>query len=541
MLQCFPAWIGANSFLLFGTRSNSRRKERGKPMEAKLRTEAIEYLKHACNTSFTQEETAETIVPDAYPDMQTIVDVEGNITLRSKTAEAGRVSLNGAIAASVVYLPEGEERLRKLELTIPFTAGCDASDVTDDTKICVMATLIGIDARMLNSRKALVRAEILVEIQGYGDSVLDYAAEIEDAAEAGLQIRREEVEVSFVSQVREKTFAISDEFHLPAGLPPLGEILKSQVRLSTDDVKNVGNKLIFKGTAAIHAMYAAQQTGEPHTVEFAATFSQIMEMEGEADEGAYEIALMLTNVYLESGTSEGGTMAVELHLVAQAVEVRRHVLPYISDAYSTRFSLETGRMEHQLESMEPPQELGAEVRESVELPVGMVRVVDYSVRTGKVNVGQEGGRLQLKSAVNVSAIYLTEEGGLTALNRRFEVAAEMDIMPHMAYTATIRAGESAQIIPGADGAEIRVPVQFMVRPCRKMRFAALNALRWDEEHPRDLASLPSVVVFSAEGGESLWHLAKRYCSTEALIVGANGIGEDAVPYPGQMFIIPKAR
>jgi len=510
-------------------------------MEAKLRTEAIEYLRHVCNTSFTQEETAETIVPDAYPDMQTIVDVEGNITLRSKTAEAGRVSLNGAIAASVVYLPEGEDILRKLELTIPFTAGCDAGDVTDDTRICVMVTLIGIDARMLNSRKALIRADILVEIQGYGDSVIDYAAEIEDEGEAGLQIRREEVEVSFVSQVREKTFAISDEFHLPAGLPPFGEILKSQVRLSADDVKNVGNKLIFKGTANIHVMYAAQQTGEPHTAEFSATFSQIMEMEGEADESSYEIALMLTNVYLESGASEGSTLAAELHLVAQAVETRRHMLPYISDAYSTRFSLEAGRMEHQLESLEPLQEVGAEVRESVELPVGMVRVVDYSVRTGKVSVSQEGGRLQLKSAVNISAVYLTEESTLTAFNRRFEAVAEMDLMPHMTYTATVRAGESGQIIPSADGAEIRVPVHFTVRPCRKMRFTALNALRWDEEHPRDLASLPSVVVFSAEGGESLWHLAKRYCSTEPLIVGANGIGEDAVPYPGQMFIIPKAR
>jgi len=171
----------------------------------------------------------------------------------------------------------------------------------------------------------------------------------------------------------------------------------------------------------------------------------------------------------------------------------------------------------------------------------MVRVIDYAVRTGRVNISQEGGKLQLKSAVNISAVYLTEEGGLTSLNRRFEATAEADLMPHMAYTAAIRAGEGVQIIPSPDGAEIRMPVQFMVRPCRKMRFTALNALRWDEEHPRDLASLPSVVVFSAEGGESLWHLAKRYCSTEALIVGANGIGEDAVPYPGQMFIIPKAR
>ncbi|MCL2369022.1 MAG: DUF3794 domain-containing protein, partial [Oscillospiraceae bacterium] len=97
-------------------------------MEAKLKTEEIEYLRLVLDTSFTQEETAETIVPDAYPDMDRVVDVEGNITLKSKEAGSGRVSVSGAVAVSVVYAPEGEGGLRCLELNLPFTAGLDAAE-----------------------------------------------------------------------------------------------------------------------------------------------------------------------------------------------------------------------------------------------------------------------------------------------------------------------------------------------------------------------------------------------------------------------------
>ena len=510
-------------------------------MEAKLKTDAIEYLKTVLDTSFTQEETSEAIVPDAYPDMQAILDVEGNITLRSKEAGSGRLSLSGAVAVSVVYLPEGENLLRKLEFSIPFTTGCDASEVTDNTKVSLIAKVGNIDARMINSRKVLVRAEILVEARGYEENALHLTTGLEGENQAGLHLRQEQLELRFVSQVREKTFVLSDEVGLPAGKPLVGEILKSRVGLHTEDVKNVGSKLIFKGTALIHVLYTAQNTLELDMFQFRVNFSQIMELEGEGEGAGYEIALMLTNVYIESGGGESGSIAVEMHMVAQAVEKKTRIFPYIADAYSTHFDLEAQRIEQSVESLDQQAELEAEIRESVELPLGVTRVLDTSLTTGRVHWSMEGDKLILRSSVSLSALYMTEEGQPAGFTRRFEARAEMDVPPGRTYSVTARPGTEIQVAPSTKGVEVRLPLVFTVVPTRKTRFTAIEALTWDEEAPRDLSSLPSVVVFHAEGGESLWHLAKRYSSTEALIVGANGISPEDAPYPGQLFIIPKAR
>jgi len=510
-------------------------------MEAKLKTDTIEYLRTVLDTSFTQEETAEAIVPDAYPDMETIVDVEGNVTLRSKEADAGRVSVSGTVAVSVVYQPEGEEGLRSLALSIPFTTGCDAAEITDNAEVLVAAKLASIDARVINSRKVLVRADVLVSAQCFEAAELACTSELEDEAEGGLHVRQEEIALSFVSQVREKTFVLSDEFALPGGRPPIGEILKSRVRLVADDAKNVGAKLILKGQADIHILYTAANTHEPHTLDFTANFSQIMELAGEGEDAEYDVALMLTNVYIEGGVGEGGVMGAELHMVAQVVERKTRTLRYISDAYNTRFDLETERQEMGLESLDPTAMIAAEVREGIELPADITRVVDSSAHTGKVQVSQEDGMLVARAFVFLSVVYMTEEGRLTGLTRRFEVRAEHPLQPGRTYTVSAEAVAEVQVLQTTEGIEVRFPVQFVVRPARRVRFEAIHRIAWDDAAPRDMGNLPSVVVFHAEGGESLWHLAKRYCSTEGQILAANGLGEEAVPYPGQLFIIPKAR
>ncbi|MCL2589204.1 MAG: DUF3794 domain-containing protein, partial [Oscillospiraceae bacterium] len=415
-------------------------------MEAKLKTESIEYLRTVLDTSFTQEEASEAIVPDAYPDLETIVDVEGNITLRSKEAGAGRIVASGAVAVSVVYQPEGEEGLRSLELTVPFTAGYDWAEVTDSTETTIMVRLGSIDARMINSRKVLVRADILVEARGYEPAHMSCTSELEHEAGTGLHVRREEIAQNFVSQVREKTFVLADELPLPSGRPPIGQILKSRIRLDCDEVKNVGAKLIFKGEAKIHLMYTAQNTMEPHVLDITAGFSQIMELEGEGENASYDLSLMLTNVYLESGVAENGAIGLELHMVAQAVEKRTRMIHYISDVYSTHFDLDTQRMEHGLESLEPREHLMTELRESIELPTSVIRVIDSSAYTARVQVSQEDGKLVLRTSVFCSVVYVTEEGHLAGLNRRFEVTAGLDLRSNRTYTATAHIEGETQIM-----------------------------------------------------------------------------------------------
>ena len=510
-------------------------------MDARSKTQSIEYLKAVLDTSFGQEETQEAIVPDSYPDVAQIVSVEGNVILRSKEADAGRVSASGAVLVSVVYEPEGEAGLRSLGLTIPFNAGLDVAEVTDNSKLSVVANLASIDARMINSRKVLVKADVLVGLQAYEPAAMQCVVDLEEVEDQGLHLQREEMELCFVSALREKTFVVADDFALPAGRPAVGQVLKSRVRLLTDDVKSVGSKLIFKGYAGVEVLYTAAGSDEVHQVEFTASFSQMLELEEEAPEANHEIDLMLNNLYVEEARGEDGGIAIELHMLAQAVEKRISVVPYLSDAYSTKFDLNIKQIEQQVESLDPTEELTAEIRESIELGQGVLRVLDSGICIGKTHVSQEGGKLTISVPVTLSVLYSTEDGRVAGLTRRFEAGTQIDMRANRTYGARAHGGSEIQILPGANGLEVRIPIQFQVWPCKRFRFSAIDHVNWDEENPKDTGALPSVVVYHAQGGETLWYMAKRYSSTGQQILQANSLEEDMVPYPGQLFIIPKAR
>lgn len=65
------------------------------------------------DTTVCREETLESIVPDACPDILRICDTEGVVCLRDKVLQDGRVELSGSVRAALLYLPDGEEGIRQ--------------------------------------------------------------------------------------------------------------------------------------------------------------------------------------------------------------------------------------------------------------------------------------------------------------------------------------------------------------------------------------------------------------------------------------------
>ena len=91
-------------------------------MDMNLNKENINYVKMIYSASFTHEETMELIVPDAQPDILEILDTDAVVLLRSKEADTGRVVISGVINATVLYAPEDSGDIKKLELSMPFSA-----------------------------------------------------------------------------------------------------------------------------------------------------------------------------------------------------------------------------------------------------------------------------------------------------------------------------------------------------------------------------------------------------------------------------------
>ena len=314
--------------------------------------------------------------------------------------------------------------------------------------------------------------------------------------------------------------------------------MSPRVELNVDDVKSVGNKLIFKGSARVWLLYAGTD-GQPSVAEYATPFSQIMEMEGIGNQPQARIMLMLTGAYFEpvSTAQEGRVMSAEIHLVAQAVCSDNRSVDYIADAYSNDYALSMKNEDMTLTSIVRRVEIRETIRELVETDEPVREVINIYPVAGVAAVENNS----VKCPVTVSIVFRSDSGNLRAVTRRFNVEANMEqLEPGMeAQVHQVSFGDS-YASAAAGGLELRLPVDFDVLITRKVNIMPITEITVLEDSPIDNQNRPSVIVICTDGKPDIWALAKKYNSTPELIAAANSLNE-AEGQSGRLLIIPKAR
>ncbi|MGE4352634.1 MAG: DUF3794 domain-containing protein, partial [Oscillospiraceae bacterium] len=421
-------------------------------MEINMDKTEISCRREIWNSSARREEMTDCVVPDTQPDIGRIIDVCSDVLIRGKEASAGKVSVEGVIDCTVLYIAdEGESEPMRLAAEIPFSVTVDVPEATEETDIVTAIALENLEVRVLNPRKILVRAEIKASLRCFNSGTVMITTGAQRVP--GLHCCCKSVTAAPVTDVREKTFVISDELVMPPAPEGYERLLCHSISLMTQDVKFVGNKLIFKGEAAISVI--AQVAGGALPVCFGTTsgFSQIMEMGSGAEAECSELTLCLTGAYFEIGEGEGGkpVVSVEMHILAQAVTSMRQDLEYLADAYSTVSSYEIS-----YEKLTMPQCMETAVvrdtfRTVLETPDAAAEVICAGAVCSAVTVG-EG---YVSCPVHLRAMYVDASGGIYAAEKTEEL--RIDTEADDFSSAEIVAGE-IYAAPIAGGIDLRMPV-----------------------------------------------------------------------------------
>ena len=483
----------------------------------------------------TREETAESVVPDVLPDIAQILNTDGYVLLRSKEAGDGRAALGAAVQACVLYCPDGESGVRRLAVSLPMTVTLEAPGVTEHSVPITSLQLVSIDARMLNPRKVLVRAEVLVCAACYDEAELSFCDRIAENA-GDIQSLPGRVSYTPTRLVREKTFVLTDRCTIALAQPPIGELLRHRIELLPDECKFIGNKYMIKGAARVMLLYTAPENGEMNAAEFESGFSQVLELEGVGEGADAQVCLMLTGAFLEPlGGEEQRELSMELHVVAQVICTERCENAYLEDAYSNSCDLALTRTQMTLEDVRRRQCVRETLRKLLETPEPVREIVHACCRMGSPTVS--GGRIQCP--MTVSVLYRGQSDALGCVTRQLKTEANVDpggelcLAVQQAYVCQCQAAATAT------GVELRIPVEFAVCITQCKTIQPITAICGGEAR-QNTAPHPSVTLVTAENGESLWTLAKRYASTIAQIAQANGIEENA-DVSGRLLLVPSVR
>ncbi len=490
-------------------------------MEISFKGESLRYYEKTLHAPVVREDAQELIVPDARPDVAEILLADGQSCLRGKDLRSGGVAVTGLSELTVLY-HTSEGGLEKLEADVPFEAEFSLSEAGDADRIIAEVRLVSAEARMLNSRKLIVRAEVCVTASVWSPRELSWAA---DAVCEGChaELLREKKSIWPVVQVEEKTFAAEEEVPVPAGKSAPEAVLFARAILNREGCEAVGSRLVVRGSAEVTAVYRGSD-GIPAQALLRLPWSAFLELPEDGQQLRWELTCALTGCSVT--TAAGGGFAVSVGGVAQCALRKRNELAFVTDAYGTDCALLPAFAEARL----PLEAAEIQTGDTLELRLGGLKrprsLLCVTADCSRPRGEKEGVRLP----VAVKALCLMEDGELECLRGSGEAES-----PDCSSLPEVSAGEPyAGVTPA--GVEVRVPVSFRQTV---VQTETLRFLTGAEVRERDGSHGPAVTLVVAARGDSVWSLCKARGLPCEAIRCYNQLGPGEEPAPGTLLLLAR--
>lgn len=511
-------------------------------MELELKKTSLDAYETGGELTLTQEETAETIVPDYCPDIARIIETDGKVYLHSRELRDGKAEVSGTIRVTVLYTPDGEGGIRTLEFAMPFTVESDSRSLPGCLYLTAETEPEFLETRILNPRKIFTHCKLVTHITGYQKAPLSFCTDTEAEEALYVEKRQEQQHAILLTHIVEKDFTFTEEMNLSPGREGAAELLTSQVCSAVTETKIVGSKLIFKGVFSVTLLYrttdgrCCSTTGE-------LPFSQIMEVEGAAEGAAATLHLQLTgtDLQIDGDDAEGRQIAVTLYFHATALLREERDLMLLNDLYSTAYDVAYEAAPLTLTSFCENLTRRQTVREVLEIGVVAESILSLFVLCGTVSVSREGENAVLRTGATVRALYLDEGGVPLVAERCIDVSCQLELPEDCKVTARAVCPEEVQGSLGDRGIEVRFPVDFRVEAASRVKRVCISSAKLDTESAKDMTGAPSLVLRCLGKQETAWDLAKKYNTTISTILSANQLEtEEEIPRE-KLLLIPRKR
>ncbi len=304
-------------------------------MELVFEAQSIDYLRRIFSGSAAQELTQELIVPDSYPDCGRIVFTGACAVMRGKECRDGGAAVTGGVRAGLLYVPEDGSEARALECYLPYSVRYDHPAATAQTQLFAMCRVRAADARLINSRKILVRVSVVCDLAGFEETG-ETIRTLKDAPQA-LQTKTADYRCVLPREYAEKPFSMTEDLELSGGEPETAKLVQYWLTPEITEQKLTGNKAVFKGVLVFKALLLGAD-GTPQVMSRQLPLSQYCELRGDYADDELQVQICVTGseaelVHMED---EPAKILLSANLLCQCVAMQGYDLTLTEDAYATR-------------------------------------------------------------------------------------------------------------------------------------------------------------------------------------------------------------
>lgn len=503
-------------------------------MECKITRQPVSFCEKSYCQTVEQPIDAEFTMPDYCPPINKILKCRLRPMISGKSVSGNSCTVDGLTAITVYYASEGG-RLCSYEHAVPFSKSVDIDAA--DSSITVQALPDYVNCRASGERRLDVHATVKLK---FCIKSLRTADIVTDIDEPSVQQNRVAMPATTCLSTGEKYVIIGDEFDLPESMPPIASLLRHDERVVVDESKLVSNKAVIKGNILCEFVYCDDEGGIKNYC-YTLPLTQIVDLDTVSDdcELSVDVAICSVDIKLRSdingdvrSISLGGKLCMSVGAFCNAD------LPALTDAYSTTNELAVATDSVVFSKVAMKINESFSCKKVLDFAEGQIdTIADCWCDTRIISCSAEGDKIALKGMVCVNILARDAGGEPSHFERNIDFeyanALPQDIMaatcePHV----TVLGLECNKC---SEGAEVKVQMNVRADVISTVRENLIvSAELTDNKLQKSTAPL---IIYFAEGGESVWDIAKRYKTSVQKLADLNSLGEaDAVDK--RMLLIP---
>lgn len=481
----------------------------------------------------------DVIVPDIKPDILKLLQVDADSCITEKYIENGRLVICGRVDYKVLYIPDKEnEKIKSILTSMDFRQVTDAGGAPPDCEIMAASTVERVEFNSVNSRKIRLRAMVAIDYELCTIAEAGICSGVEDES---TECTMQTVEYENTVDISEHEFTVKETLEVPPGQTSIGELLKTDVRITDTEYKAVTGKLIVKGSAGICILYT-DEDGEIKYIESEVPFTEVFDAERVGENTICDVDYSVMRVMCEIEPDNDGDMRVaelDIDIAAAVIGVEPEKGEILRDCFVPymKTKKETERLTL-TETIERPSAQNT-IREIIDFPAnapGVSAVYNVMTNTVVAKAEMQRNKIICEGKIEAYILYLTDSGEnpVYSLKKDIPFSYMLDCerggeKPDIAIKAEV--GHISYNLNSAGALELRC---LLAIDGRLEKTTVIDNIVSVEAEPADKRS--GIIVYFSKEGDSLWDIAKHYAVPVERIASHNNLDSDRIERGTKLFV-----
>ncbi len=492
---------------------------------------------------------SDIIVPDTKPDVARILLLDGDVHVNRLETVQDKVIVEGLIRYNIIYVSDEEEAsIKSINTAVSFSENLNIAGTRQGMNCKVKCDVEHIQYEILNSRK--ISTQAILRLNGIVANEVDKQIVNDLTGVNNVQILRKNYNVNcFVGRGGSIT-SISENMEVPSGKPSIRELLRNDVKIGKKDYRITDDKVIAEGEINVSTLYIGDdERGSIQSMEHSIPFTQFIDLPGITEEGRVELDYSIENSSFEPVEDSDGELRFlkgEIELSIDAEGYVRQIVGVIEDAYSPRSKMDIEKQPFNVE--EPIGESKSQIilKDSLVLNDESPDIIEVFNVLAKPILSEYrviDNKVVMEGVVKNNILYLADndENPVYSFEQEipFRHTVELEgLTPDMRCNISLDVEHCNYSMISAREVEIRLILDVNTGAVNRISIPLIDKIVESPIDEKRFESQPSIIIYFAQPGDTLWEIAKRYYTTLDDIRKLNNLDDDAIR-PGQQILIPR--